>query len=669
MLDTGEAGLSGITVRLTQNGSTIANMVTDSSGAYAFTGLTAGTYQVEQVPPPPAGFTPALSGPQTVTITVAQAAGTVTKNIDTFNQTMQMVEASLIAGPTDGSSAVAPEALGGERDLFVRLNSVAGGITLAANANLPGVLDFGTLFGAAGEARVTWDGFDGDPDAVDSNGLTGTDRVLSANGATHFQFQAGSEQTGGMATIRVYSGPSGATSQTTFSIPLTSPGTTEEVLVPFASFAGADFGDVGAVELILDPQNTADGAFDSIGLLAPEFVTQNFPNEAIVDLVLNKTVSDDTPELGDAVTFTITVSNSGPADATGVEVTDLLPAGMTLTNSVPSQGSYSPTTGVWTVNDLANGGFATLQLTGTVDTLGKKTNNATITAVDQRESSVANNDAMAMATPFAIDLSVVKSVSEMMPDVGEPFTFTIQVTNNAVTNSPATTATNVTIRDQLPSGVNFVNSNASQGSYNAATDIWNVGSLDVGVTANLTIVATADTTNKVTNTASLNSLDQRDIVAANNQDAVMIMPVIPPAPAIRVVKRTNSQAADTSLGGPLVLVGTTVTFTYNVTNTGNVPLANVQVVDDNGTENEPSDDFFASYVSGDSNSDDLLDVTENWLFQAQRAATQGRHINQAQARGTGAGQTVTDDTVSNHAGLTPLGKRSFLASRFRYSRT
>ena len=51
------------------------------------------------------------------------------------------------------------------------------------------------------------------------------------------------------------------------------------------------------------------------------------------------------------------------------------------------------------------------------------------------------------------------------------------------------------------------------------------------------------------------------------------------APAISIVKFVNGQDAD-SPTGPQVAVGSTVTFTYVVTNTGNVPLANVVVSDD-----------------------------------------------------------------------------------------
>ena len=45
---------------------------------------------------------------------------------------------------------------------------------------------------------------------------------------------------------------------------------------------------------------------------------------------MTKTVSDATPNVGDQITFTVTLSNQGPDAATGVQVTDLLPAGLTF---------------------------------------------------------------------------------------------------------------------------------------------------------------------------------------------------------------------------------------------------------------------------------------------------------------------------------------------------
>ena len=68
------------------------------------------------------------------------------------------------------------------------------------------------------------------------------------------------------------------------------------------------------------------------------------------DLVTVKTLAsgDATPDEGDTVTFQIEVTNNGGAQATNVSLTDSLPAGITYTADTASQGSYDPTTGLWT---------------------------------------------------------------------------------------------------------------------------------------------------------------------------------------------------------------------------------------------------------------------------------------------------------------------------------
>lgn len=66
-------------------------------------------------------------------------------------------------------------------------------------------------------------------------------------------------------------------------------------------------------------------------------------------------------------TFRVTVANAGPDTATGVEVTDLLPAGLVFQSATASQGSYNSGTGLWTVGSLANGASATLDITAQVN--------------------------------------------------------------------------------------------------------------------------------------------------------------------------------------------------------------------------------------------------------------------------------------------------------------
>lgn len=95
-------------------------------------------------------------------------------------------------------------------------------------------------------------------------------------------------------------------------------------------------------------------------------IYQSSTPQGNADLKLTKTASNQNPSDGDQVTYTITVTNNGPANATGVKVTDILPAGLTYVSSNASQGAYDPSTGLWLVGGLNNGASASLNITVTV---------------------------------------------------------------------------------------------------------------------------------------------------------------------------------------------------------------------------------------------------------------------------------------------------------------
>ena len=108
------------------------------------------------------------------------------------------------------------------------------------------------------------------------------------------------------------------------------------------------------------------------------------------DLQVTKTVSDTTPDEGQAVTYTVSVKNGGPAAVTGVVIQDILPAGVTFVSATATQGTYVSGTGLWTVGTLAGNATGTLTINVTVNfgTSGQTiTNTASVYSVDQTDPS------------------------------------------------------------------------------------------------------------------------------------------------------------------------------------------------------------------------------------------------------------------------------------------
>ena len=104
---------------------------------------------------------------------------------------------------------------------------------------------------------------------------------------------------------------------------------------------------------------------------------------ATADIGIGKAISTQAPAVGGDVTFTVTATNFGPSPATGVVITDPLPASLTFVSAMPSQGTYDQASGVWTVGDLAATRTALLSVTARVTQVGPFTNTATRTASNE----------------------------------------------------------------------------------------------------------------------------------------------------------------------------------------------------------------------------------------------------------------------------------------------
>ena len=162
------------------------------------------------------------------------------------------------------------------------------------------------------------------------------------------------------------------------------------------------------------------------------------------DLVTVKTLASGnaTPDIGDTVTFDITITNNGPSDALNTTLTDLLPAGLTATanNGTVSAGVYDAATGIWTIPSLANGATATLTLEGTADlaAAGTTITNITTAATSDIPDSDTAGDTLE-ASVEVLDASPAMTLTKTASNdtdvtVGEVITYTYVVENTGNVN-------------------------------------------------------------------------------------------------------------------------------------------------------------------------------------------------------------------------------------------
>jgi uncharacterized repeat protein (TIGR01451 family) len=118
----------------------------------------------------------------------------------------------------------------------------------------------------------------------------------------------------------------------------------------------------------------------------PEFSTFNNDDEvqttvqADFDLSITKSDYPDPVNVGEDLTYSLLVANNGRTAATGVIVTDILPAGATFVSATPSQGTCSEAGGTVTCNlgNLASGWYAEVEVVVIYDTPAQVTNQAQV---------------------------------------------------------------------------------------------------------------------------------------------------------------------------------------------------------------------------------------------------------------------------------------------------
>jgi uncharacterized repeat protein (TIGR01451 family) len=260
---------------------------------------------------------------------------------------------------------------------------------------------------------------------------------------------------------------------------------------------------------------TTTGAFDSSfnGGYFDGFVTKIGLG---ADLSITKNDSPDPVLAGNPLTYTITVTNSGPNNATNVTVTDTLPGGVTFVSAVGTDWVCQEASGVVTCtrSSLAVDVAPVITIVVTPTAAGGVDNTVDVTG-DETDPAGSNNSDSVTTTVNPLtsaDLSITKTDSPDPVLVVDNLTYTITVTNNGP--SPAT---DVTVTDTLPGSVTFVSATPSQGTpcTGTSTVSCNLGTVTNGANATVMIVVKPNTEGLISNTATVAG-NETDPVSGND---------------------------------------------------------------------------------------------------------------------------------------------------------
>jgi len=299
----------------------------------------------------------------------------------------------------------------------------------------------------------------------------------------------------------------------------------------------------------------------------------------VIDLNLTKTASPKPAVAGQALTYTITLSNAGPGaivPGDTVTVTDNLPADFTANTFTPATGTYNSTTGKWTGISLTAGQSTTLTITGTVSasyTGNGLVNIVTVTPPTGTTDPTPPTGKDSTGVSRVMDLVLAKTASPKPAVAGSPLTYTITLTNNG----PASLlpADVVTVTDNLPAGFTASSYAASAGTYNSGNGQWSGLTLSVGQTATITITGAVDASftgtslvNTVTATPPTGTTDPtpptgKDSTTVNRVIDINLTKTASPKPA--VAGQALTYTITLSNAGPGAIVpGDTVTVTDNL---------------------------------------------------------------------------------------------------------
>jgi uncharacterized repeat protein (TIGR01451 family) len=291
-----------------------------------------------------------------------------------------------------------------------------------------------------------------------------------------------------------------------------------------------------------------------------------------------------------SLTYNISIDNSGSRPATGVVLTDVLPSDVTLVGTVtPPPDSSDGQTVVWNNLAIPAGGSLDFTVPARVDPDAADgttlTNEARVTyenaAGHQYAAETASDTTVVVIPPT--ELALTKTAEDLNGPplaIGDAILYTLQVTNTGTF-----TAYNVTVTDDLPGQVSC--QDVSGDSAPTGCDdplVWDMPTLGPGATASLYITVTINNDAQgasIVNTGSVTGDNvpnppEDPSVCPDGSTPVDGVCTNTPGPSTTLALSKTAEDVD----GQPVVVGDTIRYTLQVTNTGSYTAYNVVVTDD-----------------------------------------------------------------------------------------
>ena len=263
-------------------------------------------------------------------------------------------------------------------------------------------------------------------------------------------------------------------------------------------------------------------------------------NVTVPEITPDKTIDNDSPNFGDKVSYTVTVTN-GEFEANNVIVKDIVGNGLTVTD-ISDNGQYDPVTRTITwIVDLAKNEVKTFTVEATVSGYGNISNKVVV-----GNKTIFKNIDVPEITPK-------KDVNNTTPNFGENVAYTIVVSNDGITD-----AKQVIIKDVLAKGLKFIEANYN-GVYDKSTHTvtWTLD-IDAGKTVELKVNVTVEDYGVLVNRVTVG-------------DKTSLVDIAVP----EIIPDKTANVTDANFGD-------NVTYTVTVTNDGDVDASQVVIVDQLG---------------------------------------------------------------------------------------